>query len=215
MITEGQAIAWVIFLLLLWLTQHNQNWKDIFLGAPIKQHLIFGCSVALIPLWLLQTGIKPGLEIHFLGLTAVTLLLGLRLAIFSSTLTLILMNILYASAWPEFGWQGLLTIIVPVSVSYLIFLISYNFLPRHLFVYIFVAAFFNGAITILVKVVLQSWVGVFRELYSWDAIVANYLQVWPLLVFPEALLNGMIITLLVVYKPSWLATYRDREYLAL
>ncbi|GAA5218011.1 hypothetical protein GCM10025776_25130 [Corallincola platygyrae] len=41
----------------------------------------------------------------------------------------------------------------------------------------------------------------------------TYLNVTPLLMFPEGLLNGMAITLLAVYKPHWLKTYDDRIYL--
>ena len=49
--------------------------------------------------------------------------------------------------------------------------------------------------------------------YSWHTISADYLSVWPLLLFPEALLNGMTMTLLAVYRPYWVNTFFDREYL--
>ena len=38
--------------------------------------------------------------------------------------------------------------------------------------------------------------------YSWHTISADYLSIWPLLLFPEALLNGMTMTLLAVYRPT-------------
>ena len=52
----------------------------------------------------------------------------------------------------DFGWQALVGIALPVATSWLLFLASWAWLPRHLFVYIFVAAFLGGAITISVKV---------------------------------------------------------------
>lgn len=49
--------------------------------------------------------------------------------------------------------------------------------------------------------------------YPWHTISADYLSIWPLLLFPEALLNGMAMTLLAVYRPHWVNTFFDREYL--
>lgn len=49
--------------------------------------------------------------------------------------------------------------------------------------------------------------------YPWHIISADYLSIWPLLLFPEALLNGMAMTLLAVYRPHWVSTFFDREYL--
>ncbi len=86
-------------------------------------------------------------------------------------------------------------------------------MPKHLFVYLFVAAFFNGALTMVVHLLLISgWMYV-SGLYLWGYIVDNYLALLPLLLFPEALLNGMAMTLLVVYKPEWVRTFADRDYI--
>ena len=46
-----------------------------------QQHLIFGTAVSLFVLWLFKAGIFEGLDVHFLGLSVLTLMLGFRNAI--------------------------------------------------------------------------------------------------------------------------------------
>ncbi|MCV5359865.1 hypothetical protein OFM87_29340, partial [Escherichia coli] len=87
-----------------------------------------------------------------------------------------------------------------VATSWLLFLASWAWLPRHLFVYIFVAAFLGGAITISVKVAASALLMGLSDSYPWHTITADYLSIWPLLLFPEALLNGMAMTVLAIYR---------------
>ncbi|MGL6166304.1 MAG: energy-coupling factor ABC transporter permease, partial [Aeromonas veronii] len=113
----------------------------------------------------------------------------------------------------DFGWQALVGIALPVATSWLLFLASWAWLPRHLFVYIFVAAFLGGAITISVKVAASALLMGLSDRYPWHTITADYLSIWPLLLFPEALLNGMAMTVLAIYRPHWVNTFFDRTYL--
>lgn len=211
---ESQVMGWVILGLFLWCLCARSRWYQLIPTQLMQQNLVFGCAFALLPLWLLQTGIKPGLEVHFLGLTTATLLLGWRFSLFAGLMTLTIITAIQSTPWAEFGWQAFVQVIVPICVSYSIFLLTYNFLPRHLFIYIFVAAFFNGAITLLCALLAESWISAMRGLYPWEVIVESYLHIWPLLVFPEALLNGMAVTLFAVYRPAWLMTYKEKDYIS-
>ncbi len=215
--SEGQIFSWVVFILVIWWIYSKRQWHDIFPLQSMQQHLVFGSAVALLPIWMLKASITPYLELHFLGLTAVTLLLGWRFALLSGMLTLAMLTVLQPSVYTlvEFSYQALVSVITPIMLSYFFFLLTYSYLPRHLFIYIFIAAFFNAALTMLGKLVIQSISGVMRGFFSWDLIVDQYLHIWPLLLFPEALLNGMIITLLAVYRPHWLYTYKEKDYLSL
>lgn len=190
----------------------NFNWTA-WLADKSRQHLSFGAAIALVPLWMLQAGIKEGLEFHFLGLTVLALMLGWRLSIMMSTLSLLLLTGFGMASWSAFGANLLLGAIIPISFTYLVFLLTYSYLYRHLFVYIFVAGFFNAALTMAVKVLAFSLYMSWSGQYSWQVIMDSYLGILPLLLFPEGLLNGMLITVLVIFKPQWMRTYLDRDYI--
>lgn len=210
--TEGQAAALLLWLVLLAASLRGSLLRLLY-DHPLYQHLCLGGAIALVPLWVLRAGLHEGLEIHFLGLTSLTLLLGWRLALLAPSLTLLILGYFGVTDLADFGWQALIGIGLPVATSWLLFLGSWAWLPRHLFVYLFVAAFLGGALSISVKVLASALLMGLDGRYSWQVITADYLSIWPLLLFPEALLNGMAMTLLAVYRPHWVYTFFDREYL--
>ncbi|MBM7456431.1 putative membrane protein [Oceanisphaera litoralis] len=199
-------------MLVLLLAAWNLDWRA-WLADKTRQHLSFGAAIALVPLWMLQAGVKEGLEVHFLGLTTLALMLGWRMGVLMGTLSLLLITLFGFEPWPDVGVNLLLGVIVPLSFSYFVFLLTYSYLTRHLFVYIFVAGFFNAALTIAAKTLLFAGYMLWSGQYSWPVVMDNYVGILPLLLFPEALLNGMAITLLVVFKPRWMRTFFDRDYL--
>ncbi|MDP5292325.1 energy-coupling factor ABC transporter permease [Oceanimonas sp. CHS3-5] len=188
------------------------NWHAL-IADKSRQHLCFGAGMALVPLWMLQAGIREGLEVHFLGLTTLALMLGWRLSQLMALLALLLVTAFGFETWPEFGANLVLGVILPIAVSYFVFLLTYSYLYRHLFVYIFVAGFFNAALTMAVKSLAMAGYMVWSGQYGWQMVQNDYLSILPLLLFPEALLNGMAITLLVVFRPQWVCTFYDRDYL--
>lgn len=202
----------VLGMLVVLVAAWNIDWRA-WLSDKTRQHLSFGAAIALVPLWMLQAGVKEGLEVHFLGLTTLALMLGWRMGLLMSSVSLLLITLFGFESWPAFGVNLLLGVVIPLTFSYFVFLLTYSYLYRHLFVYIFVAGFFNAALTIAVKTLIFSGYMVWSEQYNWQTVLDNYLSVLPLLLFPEALLNGMAITVLVVFKPHWMRTYLDRDYL--
>ncbi len=210
--SEGQVAALLLWLVLLAFSLNAPLLRT--LGAhPLYQHLCLGGAIVLVPLWTLRAGLHEGLEIHFLGLTSLTLLLGWRLALLAPCLTLLILAYFGVIPLADIGWQALIGVALPVATSWLLFLGSWAWLPRHLFVYLFVAAFLGGALSISAKVIAGALLMGVSGTYSWHTISADYLSIWPLLLFPEALLNGMTMTLLAVYRPHWVNTFFDREYL--
>ena len=210
--SEGQVAALLLWLVLLAFSLNASLLRT--LGAhPLYQHLCLGGAIVLVPLWTLRAGLHEGLEIHFLGLTSLTLLLGWRLALLAPCLTLLLLAYFGVIPLTDIGWQALIGVALPVATSWLLFLGSWAWLPRHLFVYLFVAAFLGGALSISAKVIASALLMGVSGTYSWHTISADYLSIWPLLLFPEALLNGMTMTLLAVYRPHWVNTFFEREYL--
>ncbi|UAA40767.1 energy-coupling factor ABC transporter permease [Paraneptunicella aestuarii] len=207
-----QTLCLLLYLGLIGLTAKSLNLKQR-IAHKTGQHLLFGSAASLFFLWLFRTGIYPGLNVHFLWLTALVLLLGFRLAIISSAITLLGITAINHESWQMFGVNGLLGIAIPMSLSYLIYNITFHRLPKHLFVYIFVSAFFAGAATLTLKMGLLGGYYALEGIHSWDIVEDNYLILIPLLLFPEGLLNGMTMTLLVIYTPHWVYTYHDKYYM--
>ncbi|MCW8090611.1 energy-coupling factor ABC transporter permease [Alteromonas sp. ASW11-130] len=207
-----QIVCLVAFLLVNGLIIKNISFEQ-FRADSRRQHIVFGAAASVFALWLFRAGIYPGLDVHFLWLPALALILGFRFAILAGTLALVGTTIIGHDDWSMLGVNGLLGIVAPIALTYVIFMISFHRIPRNLFVYIFVCAFFPGAAMIALKMGLLGGYYFIDSIYAWDVIKDNYLILIPLLLFPEGMLNGMTITLLTIYKPEWVYTFHDKFYL--
>ncbi|BFT30630.1 energy-coupling factor ABC transporter permease [Alteromonas sp. D210916BOD_24] len=184
-----------------------------FVKSRHQQHLVFGTAATLFVLWLLKAGIFEGLDVHFLGLSVLTLMLGFRYALVASGLALFGSVAVGYGSWSSIGVHGLLGTVLPIGVTYLFYMLSFHRLPRQLFIYIFICAFFPAALSMALKTFTLGLFYYFEGIYTWDVVYNNYILLIPLLIFPEALLNGMAITLLVIYQPAWVYTFHDKFYL--
>lgn len=198
---------WVLFTAI-----RELNWAT-FLKDPTRKWLSVVSIFIITAIWALKTGIRDGLEVHFLGLTALTLMLGWRLSIIIASIATVFITLVGVNTWANFSENLLFGAIWPVSLSYFVFLLTYSYMPRHLFVYIFIAGFFNGILTLTTKMFVVAGYLALTEVYSWNAIKADYLLITPLVALPEGLMNGVTIAALVVYRPEWVCTFRDRDYL--
>ncbi|MBT1449739.1 energy-coupling factor ABC transporter permease [Glaciecola sp. XM2] len=177
------------------------------------QHRLFGSMTCVFVLWLFRVSIYDGLVMHFLWLTALTLVLGFRWAIIAATVVLIGSTIIGQEPLAMFGVNGLLGVLLPVAFTYMVFMLTFHKLPRHLFTYIFLCAFFPGAITMALKMLSLSAYFYADGMYAWNVIEYNYAQMTILMMFPEAFFNGMTMTCLIVYKPELVYTFEDKFYL--
>ncbi|MBN7824665.1 energy-coupling factor ABC transporter permease [Bowmanella dokdonensis] len=207
-----QALAWLGYALLMLVTVKALHPLEL-LHDKKSQHLVFGAAACLFILWLFRAGIYEGLNVHFLWLSALTLVLGLRRALLSACLALMGITLVGKESWAMLGVNGLLGVTLPVGLTYLIYSLSFHRLPRHFFIYIFVCAFLPGALMITLKMLSLGGYYFLEGLYEWQVIRDNYLVLIPLLLFPEAMLNGMTMTLLVMYCPTWVYTFYDKFYL--
>jgi len=177
------------------------------------QHLFFGFTALLFFLWSIQTHAYPGLNVHFVWLSACTLYLGPRLALFAGLFALLGNFVYLEENWHWYAIHYISGVFVPVMVTYLIYVAAFHKLPRNVFVYIFVCGFFSGAISIGCKMVLMAVFYMLSGLYSWDLVFDNYLILLVLLAFPEAMLNGMSMSIGIIYLPHWVRTFYDEAYL--
>jgi len=176
-------------------------------------HLWLGTCVALLVLWSIRPPAIGGLEFHFLGATAVTLMFGPGLAVVC--LTVVLAGLLAMGQIDPVAFSAdiLLLALLPVALSQAVLRLSEWLLPPNLFIYIFVVAFFGSGVAMLgsggVTVGLHAAFGSPAE----SMMAMEFLPYCLLLGFAEATLTGMIVTLFVVYRPAWVGTFDDARYL--
>ncbi|HAB92577.1 MAG TPA: hypothetical protein DCF43_09610, partial [Pseudomonas sp.] len=72
--------GWLIYGPILFYAICRAPWVELFSDSR-RQHLLFGTVLVLCALWLLRRDFPSGLSFHFIGMTAVTLLLDWPLAI--------------------------------------------------------------------------------------------------------------------------------------
>ena len=200
-----------IWVLVLLQALRQAPWQA-FLAQPNLQHVFLGASVALFLMWIFEAGIRPALGFHFLGVTVYTLMFGWSLGVIGVSLIAVGVT-LTGGDWSALAMNALLLGILPVSTSYGIYRLVHRYLPRHLFIYIFLCAFFNAMVAAGTAILALVTLLVFAESYSFERISAEYLPFVPLYLLPEGMLNGMVTTVLIVLKPDWLKTYDDDIYL--
>lgn len=204
LLEELTALILVLGMTLLCARDFRTRFWPKFQEEKTFQHLTYAVVLALFLLWSARAGVKEGLTIHFLALTTLTMMYGWRSAFIITipvTLALAVTGKLHYADIPEYL---LLSSALPIVISYAIFALSYHYLPRNIFVFIFVAGFFNGAATGALHILINSGYYWLLQAHDWETIKNNYLILLPLMLFPEGLLNGMALAVLSVFKPEWL-----------
>jgi len=183
------------------------------LSRPTILNLSLAASAALIVLWRLEAGLLPGLSFHFLAVTAATLLLGWSLAVLATLVAELTLTLIGGGSFVAFGINGLLSGLLPASLTYLLYRLYRRQFPQHLFVYIFAVAFLGGAIVAVVNACIRFSILASNGAYTVDRLTSEYLPLLPLYAFPEAVLNGMLVTIFAVFRPDWVKTlHRDTRF---
>lgn len=203
----------VIFALTLSFKDFWQQLLPKLLSDKAFQHFLFFVMLAIFFLWSAQASTKEYLSIHLLGLTTLTLLLGWRSAFVITIIPVTGLCLTLQLPFNQFFIYLLLSSLIPILISHAVFWLSFRFLPKNIFVYIFVAGFFAGGITSSIHFLVNSLFYLWQGSYDWKTINDNYLLFLPLLIFPEGLLNGMAAAIMSVFKPEWLRTFSDKHYL--
>lgn len=187
------------------------------LADPVQANVWFGAMVALVVVWHLNAGVRPGLGLHLLGATALTLMFGRQLAIvgLSIVLAAVMLNggADTPAAWQPYALNALVAAVFPCLAAHAVLRATERFLPANFFVYIFVAAFFGAAAVVVATGVVASLLLWLASVYPADTLLGEYLPPYLLLGFAEAWLNGAAVTLMVVYFPHWVGSFDDRRYL--
>src|SRR5471032_894814 len=91
-------------------------WVELF-AYRRRQHLLFGTVFALFMLWLVRRDFDTGVSYHFIGMTAVTLLLDWPLAIVGGLAAQLGLLAMGRQDLAALGVNGLLFIALPVLVT--------------------------------------------------------------------------------------------------
>ena len=138
---------WLAFANFVWLALVLQAaraapWRAFLANSPV-QHVFLGATVVLVLAWSFEVGVRPALGFHFLGATVYTLMFGWSLGVIGVSLAAVAVAS-WSGNWASLALNALLLGVLPVSTSYAIYLLVHRYLPHHLFVYIFLCAFFNA-----------------------------------------------------------------------
>jgi uncharacterized membrane protein len=207
------AVGWLIYVPAIAWAVARAPWVELFTDSR-RQHLLFGTVFALFMLWLVRRDFDTGVSYHFIGLTAVTLLLDWPLAILGGLIAQLALVLLGRQDFIAVGINGALLILLPVLITECCAILVERAQPRNLFVYIFCSGFLAAALSALVCLLLGLGLlwhdGIFVMPY-WLEDFIGYL--W-LIIFPEAFINGMVVSALVVFSPEWLETFNRTRYLS-
>ncbi|MDD4880092.1 MAG: energy-coupling factor ABC transporter permease [Gallionellaceae bacterium] len=204
------AALWLTLAALCVLMARKATWR--MLKSPANLNVFLGATVIVLGLWLIKTGIRPGLNFHLLGATALTLMFRPWFAILA--IGLIVAGItLVNGQFDAYPANLLMMGVLPVSVSWTIYRYVDGRLPNHFFIYIFLNCFFGAGITIALVGIASTVFAATAGIYTLNYLLDNYLPFYLLMAWAEAFITGMIMTVLVVYRPDWVATFDDSRYL--
>ena len=189
-------------------------WRS-FHGRPDLGVAFLLALGGVILLWSASAGLpqNPGLNLHLLGATILTLAFGWPLALLGLLSALLIITLMGHAGWESFSLNALIMVAVPVLIAAIIHEVVHRKLPNHPFIYIFISAFLGGALTLAGLAAVSAAVLLVSGTYGMDELVREYLRYIPLLMFPEAFISGGILSILVVYRPEWVVTFDDETYL--
>lgn len=178
-----------------------------------RVNLWAGAVLALMLMWMMNAGVKSGLNLHLLGASAATLLFGAALGLIAVALALVGSAVNGDVAWSALGLNLLVMGVVPVLITQGLRGAVEKRLPANLFIYIFVLAFAGSWLAVVIVGTVATLLLWIAGAYPLALLLDEYLPFFVLLGFSEAWLTGMLMTLMVVFAEGWVASFDDRRYL--
>lgn len=189
-------------------------------GAPwrllhrnLLEPVYIGALILLTGLWWMKAESQAGLGLHFLGITAMVLVFGWRLAAVGAALALVSLTALGRYDWASLGVNGLITVVMPVLLANRLHALVYRLFPKHYFVYVIVSAHFSSMIVIAAVIFTSAALLWAVGAYPASTLTRDYLVFLPIAMLPEGFLNGAVLSMLTAWKPEWVRTFDDRDYI--
>jgi len=162
------------------------------------------CAVSLMVLWSIRSDVPVAPGLHILGVTTVTLVLGVAPAALVTLLAQVVTSGIGGDLFAvPANW--LASSVVPIACTEVWRRVVLRALPADPFAFIFGSGFFGAALAATVAYFATLTLGP-PSMFGQDA-VPSWGAFLLLVGFPEAFINGAIVTLLVVYIPDQMAGY--------
>jgi uncharacterized membrane protein len=211
--SQTMILAWLLYVPVLGWAVWQSSWVELFADSR-RQHLLFGTVFALFLLWLVRRDFETGVSYHFIGMTAVTLLLDWPLAILGGLVAQAGLLMLGRQDLMALGVNGLLFIGLPVLITEACAILVERAQPKSPFVYIFCSGFLAAALAALLCLSLALGLLWFDGVFEMPIFLEDFIGYLWLIIFPEAFINGMVVSALVVFCPEWLETFNRTRYLS-
>ncbi len=206
-----QSLGWAGVLVLLWFAWRSGDLARLKDGARLN--LFLGLSVALMVLWQIRTGVRPGLSFHLLGASLAALMFGFWRGWLAASLAALATALAGKSSLAGLGLESLVFCAVPAAITHHLYRLVDRKLPNHFFIYVMVNGFFGVALAVVVSALVSTVVMAMSAAYALPYLLEHYTPYFILLAWSEAVTTGMGATLLAVYKPEWLETFDDDRYI--
>jgi len=210
---QTMMFGWLLYLPILVWAVWRASWIELFTDSR-RQHVLFATVFALFLLWLVRRDFDTGVAYHFIGMTAVTLLLDWPLAMVGGLVAQLGLLALGRQDLAALGVNGLLFIALPVVITEACAVLVERAQPKSPFVYIFCSGFLAAALASLLCLLLALAVLWYDGIFEMPIFLEDFIGYLWLIIFPEAFINGMIISALVVFSPQWLETFNRTRYLS-
>jgi uncharacterized membrane protein len=197
--------------LLFWGFWRSGDWKRLL--DPARSNLFLGVSVALLALWQIRAGIRPGLEFHLFGVSAASLMFGPWRGMLAGLIAMTGSLLGGHGNWHNLGIEALVFAALPAFVTHGLHRLVQRKLPHHFFVYVLVTGFFCVALAIIAIGVTATAMMALSGSYELDYLLEHYSPYYILLAWSEAFSTGMAVTIMAVYKPEWLESFDDSRYI--
>ena len=207
------SVAWVVLLFVLVIA-----YRAIKKSPPSSDCITLSCAILAL-LWglhvSLPSGIAAGMQYHLLGVVLVSLISGLPVALCLLTFAAVIYAVLFQTP--------LDILVVPVYVIAVLIpmlfvstgslLLARLKLPHHLFIFIFVNAFFTAALSMMTGGALSLWIQDLVGAYPSELLWKHSFPVLFLLSWGEAFFTGIVISVLISFSPNLVHCYSDEMYL--
>lgn len=193
---------------LLWYELRRADW------TRLQQPTVFSawCAsiIVLVLIWRLRIPVFPGMQLHLLGVALFALMYGRALGMLGLAVACLVYTGEYDAYWENCAANILLLAVFPCWLSDWLLKKTQQWLPHHMFIYLFGNAFFGAllvnACTGGLALAVHQWLAPVR--LPADAIAYMLLLAWG-----EAFLVGFLATIFAVYRPAWMMTFDDELYL--
>lgn len=190
-------------------------------GAPWRRlrdsgqlNVFLGATVALLLIWSLKAGIRPGLDLHLLGATLLTLMFGWQLALVAVSLVLLGITLNGGGDFATFSVNALVMGALPIGLSTVVQRGAIRYLPHQFFVYVIVNAYFCAGLAMGAVAAGASLLLLCCGPYDFGQLSRSFLPFVPFMIFAEGFFTGMLAASLALMRPEWIWSFDDRRYLA-